>query len=72
MNNTDYRMRVRIVRQPHGTVSGVSLSSYRSGEVYDIPATLAEYLVMESYAILEMRDRDRPPVPVPVERRTNS
>jgi hypothetical protein len=59
-------MRVRIVRQPHGTISGVSLSSYRTGEVYDIPAALAEYLVMESYAIFEMRDRDRP---VEVERR---
>jgi hypothetical protein len=63
-------MRVKIIRQPYGTVSGVSLNAYRAGEVYDIPAMLAEYLMMEHYAILEMRDRDRPPVPVAVERRS--
>jgi hypothetical protein len=62
-------MKVRILRQPRGTVSGVTLSHYRPGEVYDIPAILAEYLVMEQFAMLEMRDRDRPPVPVEVERR---
>jgi hypothetical protein len=61
-------MRVRIIRQPHGTVSGVSLRTYRPGEVYDIPPTLADYLVLEEYAILEMRDRTRT-VPVLVERR---
>jgi hypothetical protein len=62
-------VRVKIIRQPHGTVSGVSLSSYRSGEVYDIPPTLAEYLVMEEFALIEMRDRDRQHAPVAVERR---
>ena len=62
-------MRVRIIRQPYGTVSGISLSSYRPGEVYDIPAILAEYLVVEHFAILEMRDRDRPAVAVEVDRR---
>ncbi len=46
------------MRQPHGVVQGVSLRNYRPGEVYDIPPTLADYLVMENYAILEMRDRD--------------
>ena len=62
-------MKVRIIRQPRGTVSGVTLSRYREGEVYDIPAILAEYLVMERFAMLEMRDRDRPPGPFLVERR---
>ena len=64
-------MRVRIIRQPHGTVSGVTLNSYRCGEVYDIPPTLAEYLVLEEFAILEMRDatRERPAEGVLVERR---
>jgi len=61
-------MRVRIIRQPQGTVNGASLRSYRAGEVYDIPPTLADYLVLEEYAILEMRDRERN-VPVAVERR---
>ena len=62
-------MKVKILRQPRGTVSGVTLSHYRPGEVYDIPAILAEYLVMEQFAMLEMRDPDRRPVPVGVERR---
>jgi hypothetical protein len=61
-------MRVRIIRQPQGTVSGVSLRSYRPGEVYDIPSTLADYLILEEYAILEMRNRESR-VPVAVERR---
>ena len=61
-------MRVRIIQQPKGTVSGASLRSYRPGEVYDIPSTLADYLILEKYAILEMRDRERR-VPVAVERR---
>ena len=62
-------MRVKIIRQPQGTVSGVTLRTYRPGEVYDIPPTLADYLVLEQYAILEMRDRARAHVPVAVERR---
>ena len=62
-------MKVRIVRRPQGVIQGVSLKYYRTGEVYDLPPALAEYLVMEQYAILEMRDPDKPPVPVDVERR---
>jgi hypothetical protein len=62
-------MKVKILRQPRGTISGVTLSHYRPGEVYDIPAILAEYLVMEEFAMLEMRDLNRPNVPVEVERR---
>lgn len=62
-------MKVKILRQPYGMVHGISLRHYRPGEVYDLPPSLAEYLVMEQYGIFEMRDRERPPVPVPVERR---
>ena len=61
-------MRVRILRQPQGTVSGVTLRNYRPGEVYDIPSTLADYLILEEYAILEMRAH-KSHVPVDVERR---
>jgi hypothetical protein len=53
-------MKVKILRQPNGTVSGVALDRFRPDKVYDLPATLAEYLVLEQFAILEMRDRDRP------------
>jgi hypothetical protein len=62
-------MKVRINRRPQGVVQGLSLQYYRQGEVYDLPPTLAEYLVMEGFAILEMREHDKPPVEVPVERR---
>jgi hypothetical protein len=62
-------MRVRITRQPLGIVQGVSLKHYRPGEVYELPPPLAEYLVIERYAIFEMRVRDKPPVPIAEERR---
>ena len=62
-------MKVRITRQPLGIDQGMSLHRFRVGEVYDLPPSLAEYLVMESYAIVEMRDRDKPPVPISEERR---
>jgi hypothetical protein len=54
-------MRVRITRQPTGMVQGMSLSYYRPGEVYELPPSLAEYLVMEKYAMVEMRARERKP-----------
>ena len=47
----------------------MSLMYYRLGEVYELPPSLAEYLVMEEYAIVEMRDRNRPPMPIAEERR---
>jgi hypothetical protein len=62
-------MKVRITRQPLGTVQGMSLNYYRPDEVYDLPQSLAEYLVMERYAVIEMRDRDRQGIPVAEERR---
>ena len=62
-------MRVRITRQPIGMVQGMSLNYYRPGEVYDLPPSLAEYLVMEKYAIVEMRDREKQQGPVAEERR---
>ena len=61
-------MRVRITRQPLGIIQGVSLKHYRPGEVYELPPSLADYLVVEKYAIFEMRERDRP-VPIEEERR---
>jgi hypothetical protein len=49
-------MRVRITRQPIGMLHGMALNYYRPGEVYDLPPSVAELLVMEKYAIVEMRD----------------
>ena len=48
-------MKVRILRQPTGTIHGMSLQLYRPGQVYDVPATLAAYLVAEGLGIVEMR-----------------
>ena len=62
-------MRIRITRRPAGIVGDVSLEYYRQGEVYDVPSTLAAYLVMEQVAIIEMRAEERPHLDVPVERR---
>ena len=62
-------MRIRITKRLPEILGEMSLGSYRQGEVYDIPPALAEYLVMQGCAIIEMRDPERPPMPVPVERR---
>ena len=62
-------MRVKITRQPTGVVQGMSLNYYKAGEVYELPPTLAEFLVMEEYAIFEMRDRHKARVPGAPERR---
>jgi hypothetical protein len=52
-------MKVRITRQPHGVVDGMSLEYYHAGEAYEITAELAEYLVAEGFASIEMRQRQR-------------
>jgi hypothetical protein len=62
-------MRIRITRQPLGTIQGMSLNYYRPGDVYDLPQSLAEYLVMERYAIIEMRQQQRDSIPVAEDRR---
>ena len=50
-------MRVRITRQPRGVVDGMSLHYYHAGEAYDLAPELAEYLVAEGFASIEMRQR---------------
>jgi hypothetical protein len=52
-------MKVRMIRQPTGVVDGMSLHYYHAGEAYDVPTVLAEYLVAEGYASIEMRQRQR-------------
>ncbi len=61
-------MKVRIIREPLGTLNGSALSGYRIGEVYDLPVIVADYLVVEGFAIVEMRQR-HVKVPVAAERR---
>jgi hypothetical protein len=51
-------VKVPIVRQPTGNLHGVSLSRYKVGTVYDMPATLATYFIVEGFAEAEMRRND--------------
>ena len=50
-------------------LNGSALSRYRTGEVYDLPVIVAEYLVVEGFAIVEMRNNDKAAAPVAIERR---
>lgn len=43
------------MKRPSGTVDGMALKPYIPGEVYDISAALADYLVLQGYAKPEMR-----------------
>ena len=52
-------MRIRIIRQPSGAVDGVSLRDYDMGRRYDLPSSLAQYLVTQGFAFLEMRQSRR-------------
>jgi hypothetical protein len=52
-------MRVRITRPPRGVVDGMSMHYYHAGEAYDVAPELAEYLVAEGFAAIEMRQRQR-------------
>jgi hypothetical protein len=62
-------VKVRMSRQPTGTVDGISLRHYRSGRCYDLPASLAQYLVAEGFGIFEMRRHARSKRVRPTERR---
>ena len=62
-------VRIRIIVQPRGFVDGVSLRHYMVGQVYDVSAALAEYLVAEGCAQFEMRSQQRSRRPRPNERR---
>ena len=57
-------MKVLIVRQPTGSLEGLSLRAYHLGEVYDIAPSVAEYLVAEGFAIVEMRKLERGLLPL--------
>ena len=61
-------MKVLIVRQPTGSLEGLSLRAYHVGEVYDIAPSVAENLVAEGFAIVEMRNPDTR-TPAALERR---
>ena len=53
-------MRVRIVETPKGTVDGVQFEVFHQGTTYDLPASLAELLILQGWGKPEMRSRPRP------------
>ena len=52
-------MLVRILKHSTEIVDGIRLARYRVGECYELPANLAEYLVVRGLAALEMRTHQR-------------
>lgn len=44
-------MRVRICRQPTGTIDGVSLDNFRAGMVYDLGTSLSSVFLAEGWAV---------------------
>jgi hypothetical protein len=46
---------VRIVMRANHTVDGVPLDKYTPGETYDLAPALAEYLIVQGFAVPEMR-----------------
>ena len=54
-----FGVRIRIVKQPPPVVvEGVSLRHYHLAGVYDATPLLANYLVAEGYAVIELRNED--------------
>jgi hypothetical protein len=51
---------MRIIQQSVGSVNGLSLGAYRLGQAYDVRALMADYLMAEGLAMLEMRSADGP------------
>ena len=49
-------MLVRIVKQPIGRVDGVSVA-YHLGQTYDVQSSLANYVVVNGYATIELRHK---------------
>jgi hypothetical protein len=62
-------MRVKIVRQPVGSVNGLNLTLYKPRLIYDLPPDLASYLVASGFARLEMRGSGKAGPPEGIERR---
>jgi hypothetical protein len=50
---------VHIIRQPPIHPEGIPNGHYSVGRTYEVPAYLAELLVMEGYAVMEMRRAQR-------------
>jgi len=57
-------MKVKILKLTLGHVNGISLRHYRPNETYELPPSIANYLVAQGVALFEMRSPEqhgRPP-----------
>lgn len=64
-------VKVRIIEQPAGMVHGINLRCYHVGRTYEMAPTLANYLVIEGFALFEMRhDAKRPAARIEQHRRS--
>ena len=59
-------MRVRITRQPAGSVDGINLSKFLEGLTYDVGTTLGNYLLAQEWA--EPVAEDEPAAVLPLNR----
>jgi hypothetical protein len=50
---------VRITRQPRGNLHGIRLDGYKPGRTYELDPSVADYLVIEGFAMVEMRRTER-------------
>jgi hypothetical protein len=48
-------MLVRILKAPTGIIDGFDVRNLKVGTVYDLPISLASLLIVEEYALSEMR-----------------
>jgi hypothetical protein len=52
-------VKVLIIKRPTSMPDGTPLRGYVLGQVYDVSASIAEYLVIEGFALPEMRQRTK-------------
>jgi hypothetical protein len=62
-------MLVKITKQPFGKVEGMELRRYLAGQRYNVSAAVAEYLMLNGFAVVEVRGRQRSARERPIERR---
>jgi hypothetical protein len=65
-------MVIRIVRQPVGSVDGISLEAYQVGRKYTVHETIADYLVTGGFARVEMRSEGLTESAPQIDRRQSS
>ena len=65
-------MLVKILKQPTGRLDGMDLKRYMLGESYNVSPAVADFLVLNNFAIVELRGGQRSHRQRPTERRYSS